>query len=62
MKVLRCIPEVKYEDIVLGQYVGSSSAPEGDEARNGYLDDPTVPKGMCTFTYFFNVFMCSFIF
>ncbi|KAK2184907.1 hypothetical protein NP493_249g08013 [Ridgeia piscesae] len=51
VKVLRCIPEVKYEDIVLGQYVGSSSAPEGDEARNGYLDDPTVPKGSKTATF-----------
>ena len=43
--MLRCIPGVKYEDVVLGQYVGNCSAPEGDEARSGYLDDPTVPKG-----------------
>lgn len=46
MKVLRCIPEVEYENVVLGQYVGNTSAPEGDEARNGYLDDPTVPRGI----------------
>ena len=50
MKVLRCIPGVKYEDVVLGQYVGNCSAPEGDEARSGYLDDPTVPKGRVQLT------------
>ena len=43
MKVLKCIPELKLEDIVLGQYIGN---PKGDgDAKEGYLDDPTVPKG-----------------
>ncbi|KAI0241216.1 Glucose-6-phosphate 1-dehydrogenase [Lamellibrachia satsuma] len=51
VKVLRCIPEVEYENVVLGQYVGNTSAPEGDEARNGYLDDPTVPRGSKTATF-----------
>jgi glucose-6-phosphate 1-dehydrogenase len=40
---------VKLEEIVLGQYVGD---PEGEgEAKLGYLDDPTVPKGSVTATY-----------
>ena len=40
---MKCIPEVKMEDVILGQYVGD---PEGEgEAKEGYLDDPTVPKG-----------------
>ncbi len=30
-------------DVVLGQYTGN---PEGEgDAKQGYLDDPTVPKG-----------------
>ncbi|XP_013794417.1 glucose-6-phosphate 1-dehydrogenase-like [Limulus polyphemus] len=49
VKVLRCMPEVKLEDTVLGQYVGD---PNGEgEAKEGYLDDPTVPKGSKTATY-----------
>ena len=32
------------ENVVLGQYVGD---PDGNgEAKLGYLDDPTVPKGI----------------
>lgn len=43
MKVLKCIAPVTMSDVVLGQYVGD---PEGEgEAQQGYLDDPTVPKG-----------------
>ena len=43
MKVLKCIPALKMEDIVLGQYVANPKG-EGDQ-KEGYLDDPTVPKG-----------------
>lgn len=36
-------------DVVLGQYVGD---PEGeDDAKLGYLDDPTVPKGSTQATF-----------
>ncbi|XP_078392554.1 glucose-6-phosphate 1-dehydrogenase-like [Cetorhinus maximus] len=49
VKVLKCVPEVRVEDAVLGQYVGD---PKGQgEAQKGYLDDPTVPKGSVTPTY-----------
>lgn len=37
------------EDVVLGQYVGDPAG-EGD-AKDGYLDDPTVPAGSVTPTY-----------
>jgi len=49
VKVLKCVPEVKMEDVVLGQYVGDPDG-EGD-AKIGYLEDPTVPKGSVTPTY-----------
>jgi len=49
VKVLRCIPEVLLENMVLGQYVGDPQG-EGD-AKLGYLDDPSVPKGSATATY-----------
>ncbi len=40
---------VKLSDCVLGQYVGD---PNGEgEAKEGYLDDPTVPAGSTTPTY-----------
>jgi glucose-6-phosphate 1-dehydrogenase len=50
VKVLKCIPPVRLEDVVLGQYLAD---PEGDteDARMGYLDDPTVPKGSKTPTF-----------
>lgn len=36
-------------DVVLGQYVGD---PEGEgDAKLGYLDDPTVPKGSTQATF-----------
>lgn len=38
VKVLRCIPPIKKEDVLLGQYVAANGHP-------GYLDDDTVPKG-----------------
>ena len=49
VKVLRSIPELKLNDIVLGQYVGNPNG-TGSE-RLGYLDDPTVPKGSNTPTF-----------
>ena len=50
VKLLKAIKEIQLDDVVLGQYTGN---PEGqnDDARLGYLDDPTVPKGSCTPTY-----------
>ncbi|KAG7233412.1 hypothetical protein INR49_007047 [Caranx melampygus] len=43
VKVLKCINSASMSDVVLGQYVGD---PEGDgDAKLGYLDDTTVPKG-----------------
>ena len=49
VKVLKSIPEVGLDDIVLGQYVGN---PDGtDDQKLGYLDDKTVPKGSLTATY-----------
>ncbi|XP_012517461.1 PREDICTED: glucose-6-phosphate 1-dehydrogenase isoform X2 [Propithecus coquereli] len=49
VKVLKCISEVRANDVVLGQYVGNPSG-EG-EATKGYLDDPTVPHGSTTATF-----------
>jgi len=49
VKVLKCIPALKLEDMVLGQYTGD---PEGEgDAVQGYLDDPTVPTGSTTATF-----------
>ena len=49
VKVLRSIDPIELEDCVLGQYVGN---PEGEgDAKLGYLDDQTVPKGSVTPTY-----------
>ncbi|KAG7471838.1 hypothetical protein MATL_G00102260 [Megalops atlanticus] len=49
VKVLKCISPVSLSDVVLGQYVGDPAG-EGD-AKLGYLDDPTVPKGSHTATF-----------
>ncbi|XP_046682296.1 glucose-6-phosphate 1-dehydrogenase isoform X3 [Homalodisca vitripennis] len=49
VKVLKCIPELKLDDVVLGQYVGNPDG-KGDE-KVGYLEDPTVPNGSTTPTY-----------
>ena len=38
VKVLRAVPAIKKEDVLLGQYVAADDKP-------GYLDDDTVPKG-----------------
>lgn len=49
VKVLKCIAPVSLSDVVLGQYVGD---PEGEgDAKLGYLDDPTVPKGSTQATF-----------
>lgn len=50
VKVLKCVPPLDLEDVVLGQYVGNPEAKD-EEAQMGYLDDPTVPPGSTTPTY-----------
>ena len=50
VKVLKSTPPIVMEDVVLGQYVGDPQA-EDKDAREGYLDDPTVPKGSVTPTF-----------
>ena len=45
VKALKAIQPIRLEDMVLGQYVGDPRG-EGDK-KLGYLDDSTVPKGMC---------------
>lgn len=49
VKVLKSIAPVTMSDVVLGQYVGDPDG-EGD-ARLGYLDDSTVPKGSTQATF-----------
>ncbi|XP_030626022.1 glucose-6-phosphate 1-dehydrogenase isoform X2 [Chanos chanos] len=49
VKVLKCISPPGLSDVVLGQYVGNPAG-QGD-AKLGYLDDPTVPKGSTTATF-----------
>jgi glucose-6-phosphate 1-dehydrogenase len=46
VKVLKAIPPVRLEDLVIGQY-GSDK----EKKKPGYLDDPTVPKGSITPTF-----------
>lgn len=49
VKVLKSIPALTLDDMVLGQYVGN---PEGQgEELKGYLDDPTVNPNSSTPTY-----------
>ncbi|CAH1998148.1 unnamed protein product [Acanthoscelides obtectus] len=49
VKVLKCTKDLQLEDVVLGQYVGN---PDGEgEAKEAYLDDPTVPNDSVTATY-----------
>lgn len=50
VKVLKSIPAIVMSDTVMGQYVGDPNATDAD-AKLGYLDDPTVPKGSVTPTY-----------
>ncbi|XP_075249039.1 glucose-6-phosphate 1-dehydrogenase-like [Convolutriloba macropyga] len=51
VKVLKRVQPIVMEDVVLGQYVGDKTKPEDSEAYQGYLDDPTVPKGSTTPTF-----------
>lgn len=46
---MKSIAPVTISDVVLGQYVGD---PEGEgDAKLGYLDDTTVPKGSTQATF-----------
>lgn len=54
VKVLRCMRSIGMDDVVLGQYAGDPTG-EGD-AKEGYLDDRTVPKGSVTPTFALAVF------
>ena len=54
VKVLRSMKPIGLDDVVLGQYIGNPVG-EGD-AEQGYLDDPTVPKGSVTPTFALGVF------
>lgn len=49
VKVLRHIDPIKLDDLLVGQYIGNPNG-QGEETQ-GYLDDPTVPKGSITPTY-----------
>ena len=52
--MLKSIPPPSMDNVVLGQYVGNPDG-KGDE-KEGYLDDPTVPKGkFWRFTKFKNI-------
>ena len=50
VKVLKSIPAIVMDDVVLGQYVGNPDGKD-DDSKLGYLDDPTVPKDSVTPTY-----------
>merc|ERR1712020_252921 len=50
VKVLKSIPAIVMEDVVLGQYIGNPDSND-DDAKMGYLDDKTVPAGSVTPTY-----------
>jgi glucose-6-phosphate 1-dehydrogenase len=46
VKALRCVAPLRLEDVVLGQY-----GPNAAGTKQGYLDDPTVPRGSATPTF-----------
>lgn len=50
VKVLKSIKALALDDCVLGQYVGNPDGKD-DDAKMGYLDDPTVPAGSKTPTF-----------
>lgn len=50
VKVLKSIKSLELDDCVLGQYVGNPDGKD-DDAKMGYLDDPTVPAGSKTPTF-----------
>lgn len=54
VKVLKNIRCIDMNDVVLGQYIGNlslSNDTNDDDAKYGYLDDPTVPNDSKTPTY-----------
>eukprot|EP00051_Salpingoeca_urceolata_P003544 m.58591 g.58591 ORF g.58591 m.58591 type:complete len:527 (+) comp12885_c1_seq1:291-1871(+) len=50
VKVLRCIKPIELDDVVIGQYVAGDVKGDPD-SKEGYLDDPSVPKGSKTATF-----------
>lgn len=50
VKVLKSINPLTVDDVVLGQYIGDPNGLDED-AKQGYLEDPTVPKDSKTPTY-----------
>jgi len=50
VKVLKSMAPLELSNVVLGQYVGDPKG-ETQDAREGYLDDKTVPKGSITPKY-----------
>ncbi|KAJ6634824.1 Glucose-6-phosphate 1-dehydrogenase [Pseudolycoriella hygida] len=51
VNVLKSVPEIRVEDVVLGQYVGNVDGKTEDE-RTGYLEDETlIDKNSITATY-----------
>lgn len=50
VKVLKSIRPLNAADVVLGQYVANPNGSDED-ARTGYLEDPTVPAGSRTPTF-----------
>ncbi|XP_062562901.1 glucose-6-phosphate 1-dehydrogenase isoform X1 [Armigeres subalbatus] len=50
VKVLKSIQQLTIDDVVLGQYTANPNGTD-DDARMGYLDDPTVPNDSVTPTF-----------
>eukprot|EP00899_Mesostigma_viride_P029644 jgi/Mesvir1/9865/Mv22403-RA.1 len=50
-KVLRCVEDIKLEDVVLGQYVKNPDIPPGKDGHLGYLEEEGVPKDSKTPTF-----------
>lgn len=50
VELLKCIKPITLDNCVFGQYV-ASNIPGNAASAQGYLDDPTVPKGSKTPTY-----------
>ena len=57
VKVLKSISPVELDNVVLGQYVGNPDG-EGDQ-KQGYLEDPTVPKGDPDSSLVIDLYQCS---
>ncbi|CAF0776999.1 unnamed protein product [Rotaria sp. Silwood1] len=50
VKVLRCIPPITLENVIIGQYIGDKESTDS-ERQLGYLDDKGVSKDSTTPTY-----------